>query len=59
MLLEVHIFDFEGDLYRRYLQVDFIARLRDEQWFPSLDALVEQMREDAAQARRVLEAVGG
>ena len=59
LLLEVHIFDFEGDLYRHYLDVDFIARLRDEQWFPSLDALVEQMRKDAEQARVVLEAVSG
>lgn len=54
LLLEVHVFDFEGDLYRRYLDVDFIARLRDERWFASLDALVEQMHEDAAQARSIL-----
>lgn len=53
-LLEAHVFDFEGDLYREYLQVDFIARLRDEQWFPSLDALVAQMQRDAAQARSIL-----
>jgi riboflavin kinase/FMN adenylyltransferase len=59
LLLEVHIFDFEGDLYRHYLHVDFISRLRDEQWFASLDALVEQMRKDAEQARVILEAVSG
>jgi riboflavin kinase/FMN adenylyltransferase len=59
LLLEVHIFDFEDDLYRRYIDVDFIARLRDEQWFPSLDALVEQMRKDAEQARQLLEADSG
>lgn len=59
LLLEVHVFDFAGDLYRRYLDVDFIARLRDEQWFPSLDALVEQMRKDAAQARQLFEADRG
>jgi riboflavin kinase/FMN adenylyltransferase len=53
-LLEAHVFDFEGDLYREYLHVDFIARLRDEQWFPDLDALVEQMQRDAAQARSIL-----
>jgi riboflavin kinase/FMN adenylyltransferase len=53
-LLEVHVFDFEGDLYRQYLHVDFIARLRDEQSFASLDALVAQMREDAVQARAAL-----
>jgi riboflavin kinase/FMN adenylyltransferase len=54
LLLEAHVFDFEGDLYRRYLDVDFIARLRDERWFPSVDALVAQMHEDAAQARKIL-----
>jgi len=54
LLLEAHIFDFDGDLYRRYLHIDFIERLREERWFPTLDALVEQMHEDAAQARRIL-----
>ncbi len=54
-LLEVHLFDFSGDLYGRYLDVDFVARLRDERRFDSLDALVEQMHRDAAQARELLE----
>ncbi|HMN44089.1 MAG TPA: bifunctional riboflavin kinase/FAD synthetase [Povalibacter sp.] len=54
LLLEAHIFDYSGDLYRRYVHVDFIARLRDELWFPDLDALVAQMNKDAAEARRVL-----
>jgi riboflavin kinase / FMN adenylyltransferase len=53
-LLEVHAFDFDGDLYGRYLDVDFVQRLRDEKRFESLDALVEQMHRDAAQARQVL-----
>lgn len=53
-LLEAHVFDFAGDLYRRHLHVDFIARLRDERWFPSLEALTEQMHEDARQAREIL-----
>jgi riboflavin kinase/FMN adenylyltransferase len=53
-LLEVHVFDFDGDLYHRYLDVDFIARLRSEQRFASLDELVEQMHRDAAAARRAL-----
>jgi riboflavin kinase/FMN adenylyltransferase len=53
-LLEVHLFDFDGNLYRRYLDVDFIARLRDERKFESLDALVAQMHRDAAAARRAL-----
>ena len=54
LLLEAHVFDFSGDLYRRYVHVDFIERLRDELWFPSMDALVEQMHKDAAQAREIL-----
>jgi riboflavin kinase/FMN adenylyltransferase len=55
LLLEAHIFDFSGELYRRCIHVDFIERLRDELWFPSIDELVEQMHRDAAQARRILE----
>jgi riboflavin kinase/FMN adenylyltransferase len=53
-LLEVHLFDWQGDLYGRYLDVDFVARLRDEQKFESLDALVAQMHRDAAAARTLL-----
>ena len=53
-LLEVHLFDWDGSLYGRYLDVDFVERLRDEQRFESLDALVAQMHRDAAAARRVL-----
>ena len=53
-LLEVCVFDFDGDLYGQYLQVDFIERLRDELWFPSLDDMVVQMNKDAAQAREIL-----
>jgi len=52
-LLEVHLFDWDGDLYGHYLDVDFVERLRDEQKFASLDALVAQMHRDAAAARRV------
>lgn len=54
LLLEAHVFDYSGDLYRRYVHVDFIERLRDELWFPTMDALVEQMHKDAAQAREIL-----
>ncbi len=53
-LLEVHLFDWDGSLYGRYLDVDFIERLRDEQKFESLNALVAQMHRDAAAARKVL-----
>ena len=53
-LLEVHVFDFEGDLYGREIEVEFVSRLRGEERFASLDALVEQMHVDAAAARRIL-----
>jgi riboflavin kinase/FMN adenylyltransferase len=53
-LLEAHVFDYSGDLYAQNLHVDFIARLRGDQEFKNLDALVVQMHEDAKQARAVL-----
>lgn len=53
-LLEAHLFDFDGDLYGRHLDVDFVAKLRDEVKFDGLDALVVQMDRDAADARRIL-----
>jgi riboflavin kinase/FMN adenylyltransferase len=53
-LLEAHVFDFDGDLYGREIEVEFVVKLREEQHFASLDALVEQMHDDAAQARRIL-----
>ena len=55
-LLEVHLFDFNGDLYERYLQVDFVAKLRDEVRFPSVEALVSRIADDASTARRILAA---
>lgn len=55
LLLEAHVFDFEGDLYRQYVHVDFIERLRDERWFPNVDELVAQMHKDAQQAREILQ----
>jgi riboflavin kinase/FMN adenylyltransferase len=53
MLLEVYVFDFAGDLYGREIEVEFVAKLRDEVKFDSLDALIAQMKIDAAQARDV------
>ncbi|HVW69175.1 MAG TPA: bifunctional riboflavin kinase/FAD synthetase [Steroidobacteraceae bacterium] len=53
-LLEVHVFDFAADLYGRELEVEFVRKLRDEEHFPTLDALVEQIHRDAAEARRIL-----
>jgi riboflavin kinase / FMN adenylyltransferase len=56
-LLEAHVFDFAGDLYGRLIEVEFIAKLRDEVRFDSLEAMVAQMKRDSAQAREVLSRV--
>jgi len=53
-LLEAHVFDYSGDLYGREIEVEFVSKLREEVCFASLDELVVQMNEDAAQARAVL-----
>jgi riboflavin kinase/FMN adenylyltransferase len=44
--IEAHLLGFEGNLYGRVLEVDFLRRLRDEQRFESVDALVAQIRAD-------------
>jgi len=54
-LLEAHLFDFDGDLYGRRIEVEFVARLRDEEKFPNLPTLVAQMHRDADDARRILQ----
>lgn len=53
-LLEVHLFDFSGDLYGRTISVDFIAFLRDERKFDGLGALKAQIAADCVDARRRL-----
>jgi len=53
-LLEAHLFDFDGDLYGRRIEVEFIAKLRDELAFADLPALVAQIHRDAEQARDLL-----
>jgi len=53
-LLEVHVFDYSGWLYDRELEVEFVAKIRDEEKFDSLDALVLHMRRDAEKARELL-----
>jgi riboflavin kinase/FMN adenylyltransferase len=53
-LLEVHLFDFAGDLYGKTIGVEFIAFLRDERKFDGLDALKAQIAADCVEARREL-----
>jgi riboflavin kinase/FMN adenylyltransferase len=52
--VEVHIFDYNGELYRRNLKVDIIERLRSQQRFATTDELVEQIAEDIRGARSLL-----
>lgn len=54
LTVEVFLIDFEGDLYDRTLRVQFIERLRPEHRFDTVEALIAQMQEDVAQARRIL-----
>ncbi len=55
-LLEAHLFDFDGDLYGQEIEVDFVARLREERKFASLDALKSEMARDMERARAALAA---
>ncbi len=53
--LEVHLFDFDADLYGLEVRVDFLTHLRDEQKFSGLDALKAQLEQDKIAARRALQ----
>lgn len=52
--IETNILDFEGDLYGRRLRVDLVERLRPDEQFPTLEAMIEQLGRDEAKTRRVL-----
>ncbi len=51
----MHLFDFDGDLYRAHLNVEFLARLRNQMKFDNLQALARQIERDVAQARAYFE----
>jgi riboflavin kinase/FMN adenylyltransferase len=53
--LEAHIFGFEGDLYRQWVKLEWVARLRDVQRFESLDALKRQLERDRVDAMKALQ----
>jgi riboflavin kinase/FMN adenylyltransferase len=57
LVLEVHVLDFDGDLYDQTVRTTFVARLRDEAKFDSIDALLVQIRADIAEARTHLATV--
>jgi len=58
-LVEVFILDFSGDLYGHQLTVDFLARLRGERRFDSVEALIAQMDDDVAAARSIATRAAG
>ena len=53
--VEVHLLDVDLDLYEKYLSIEFVARLRNEQRFPSIDALKAQIAADVQQGRKILQ----
>ncbi|MFC2007310.1 bifunctional riboflavin kinase/FAD synthetase [Chloroflexota bacterium] len=55
---EVHVVDYQGDLYGRELKVDIMQRLRGEVKFRSIDELKKQIMEDVRQGREILKAEG-
>ena len=54
MTVEVHLFDFSGDIYGKTLVVYFYNRIRDEKKFDNLDLLVQQIHLDKEEALRLL-----
>jgi riboflavin kinase/FMN adenylyltransferase len=53
-VLEVHLFDFNAEIYGRRVRVDFLHKLRDEEKYPDLDSLVAQIRRDVDNAKQFL-----
>lgn len=53
-VLEVHLFDFDADIYGRRVRVSFLHKLRDEEKYPDLDSLVAQIRRDVDNAKHYL-----
>jgi riboflavin kinase/FMN adenylyltransferase len=58
-LLEIFLFDFNGDLYGAALDIAFIAFIREELKFDGVEELVRQMDDDSARARAALAAAPG
>jgi riboflavin kinase/FMN adenylyltransferase len=55
--LEVHLFDFDSELYGQHIRVEFLHKLRDEEKYSSLEALILQMERDVADAKNYLSAL--
>jgi len=55
-LLEVHLFDFNQDIYSQQVQVHFLFKIRNEQKFANLDALILQIEQDCLAAKAYFQA---
>ena len=53
-IIEVNLFDFDGDLYGKHIHVRFIDRIRDEEKFNGLEALKAQLEQDREKAKQIL-----
>jgi len=53
-IIEVNLFDFDGDLYGQHIRVHFIDRIRDEEKFTGLNALKTQLEKDREKAKQIL-----
>lgn len=53
-LVEVHVIDFDGDIYDKQMCVEFVTKLRDQESFDSVDALIKQIDQDVTASRQVL-----
>jgi riboflavin kinase / FMN adenylyltransferase len=58
LVIEVHVLDFEGDLYGREMTVEVVQRLRDERRFDGPEALIAQLARDVEQVRALTRADG-
>jgi len=57
MVIEVYLFNFNQDIYHKTIQVSFLKRLRDEQKFPSVEALKMQLIKDEATSKKYIESI--
>ncbi len=54
LLVETHIFDFNEEIYKKRIKIEFVDRVRDEQKFGGPEALVEQIKKDVERVKVIL-----
>jgi riboflavin kinase / FMN adenylyltransferase len=57
-VIEVYLLDFDGDLYKKHIEIDFVRRIRGDRAFGSADELVEQMNKDEDCGRQIFSELG-